>query len=253
MNNIVITGGAGLIGKSFSHALAESGANIIIADWDYEKAKAIASEINVNHKKNKAFALKYDATSADSIQTLLDKSISLIGNIDTLINNVYIKNKNYGKDFFSVDLSSFNENLASNVGAYFETSKIFSKHFLDIGHGNIINIASIYGTISPKFNIYKNTKMTMPVEYSAIKSAVIHLTKYMAQYFKDKQIRVNCISPGGIFDNQPQEFIDRYREGCINKGMLDTQDLTGTLLFLVSNHSKFINGQNIIIDDGFSL
>lgn len=95
--------------------------------------------------------------------------------------------------------------------------------------------------------------MSVPVEYAAIKSGLIHLTKYMAKYFKGLNIRVNTLSPGGIFDNQPQSFLDAYKDRCLTKGMLDKSDLRGSLLYLLSDMSKYVNGQNIIVDDGFTL
>jgi NAD(P)-dependent dehydrogenase (short-subunit alcohol dehydrogenase family) len=95
--------------------------------------------------------------------------------------------------------------------------------------------------------------MTVPVEYAAIKAGIIHLTRYLAKYLKSKNIRVNCISPGGILDSQPKVFLKKYKEKCINKGMLDAKDLNSALDFLLSSDSKFVNGQNIIIDDGFTL
>ena len=107
--------------------------------------------------------------------------------------------------------------------------------------------------MAPKFEIYKNTHMTTPVEYAAIKSGQIHLTKYMAKYFKGMGIRVNSISPGGIFDNQPELFLSSYKSKCSSKGMLDKDDLNGTLVYLLSDYNKFVNGQNIVVDDGFSL
>jgi len=126
-------------------------------------------------------------------------------------------------------------------------------YFQKQGYGNIINISSIYGVISPKFEIYDNTEMTMPVEYAAIKSGMLHLTKYMAKYFKGNNIRVNAISPGGILDSQPEEFLKKYNQECLTKGMLNGCDLNGTLVFLLSDMSMYINGQNIVVDDGFSL
>jgi NAD(P)-dependent dehydrogenase (short-subunit alcohol dehydrogenase family) len=126
-------------------------------------------------------------------------------------------------------------------------------YFQKQGYGNIINISSIYGAMAPKFEIYDNTEMTMPVEYAAIKSGMLHLTKYMAKYFKGKNIRVNAISPGGILNNQPSEFLSKYNQNCSTKGMLDAKDLNGTLIFLLSDMSNYINGQNIVVDDGFTL
>ena len=95
--------------------------------------------------------------------------------------------------------------------------------------------------------------MTTPVEYAAIKSGLIHLTKYMARYFKGMNIKVNTLSPGGIFDNQNELFLEKYNNECLNKGMLDKSDLKGTLVYLLSDMSKYVNGQNIIVDDGFTL
>ena len=95
--------------------------------------------------------------------------------------------------------------------------------------------------------------MTSPVEYTAAKSAIIAISKYFAKYYKNKNIRINCISPGGIFDNQDSKFIEKYKQDTLNKGLLDPEDMLGTVKFLVSDDSKYINGQNIIIDDGWSL
>jgi NAD(P)-dependent dehydrogenase (short-subunit alcohol dehydrogenase family) len=143
--------------------------------------------------------------------------------------------------------------LGLNLGGYFTASQQFSQYFKKQGYGNIINISSIYGVIAPKFEVYDNTPMTMPVEYAAIKSGLIHLTKYMAKYFKGMNIKVNALSPGGIFDSQPEAFLEKYKEKCLNKGMLDKSDLKGTLVYLLSDMSRYVNGQNIVVDDGFSL
>ena len=105
----------------------------------------------------------------------------------------------------------------------------------------------------PRFEIYKGTKMTTPVEYAVIKSGLNHLTKYMAKYFKGLNIRVNALSPGGILDNQPKKFILKYNHKSLNKGILNEDDLSGTLIYMLSDMSKHLNGQIITVDDGFSL
>ena len=173
--------------------------------------------------------------------------------IDALVNNAYPRNKNYGRHFFDVEYSDFIENLGLNLGGYFAASQQFARYFKEQGYGNIINICSIYGVVAPKFEIYNNTTMTMPVEYAAIKSGLIHLTKYMAKYFKGMNIKVNALSPGGIFDNQPEPFLEKYKDQCLNKGMLNNSDLKGTLVYLLSDMSRYVNGQNIVVDDGFSI
>ena len=117
----------------------------------------------------------------------------------------------------------------------------------------MVNISSIYGVVAPKFEIYDNTKMTMPIEYSAIKSALLHLNKYVVAYVNDSKFRINAISPGGIFDHQPTPFLDAYKSNTNGAGMLDVSEMIGSVLFLLSDQSRYVTAQNIIIDDGFSL
>lgn len=251
---IVVTGGAGLLGREFVKAIVKNEGKAIIADINPELSKNVKNEIvsSLQIDPLQIACFKLDITSKKSIQELI-KSISKTEKIDALVNNAYPINKNYGKHFFDVEYDDFCENVNMNLGGYFLCSQIFAKYFIENGLGNIINISSIYGVIPPRFEIYDNTKMTMPVEYSIIKSGLIHLTKYMSKYLKGNNIRVNTISPGGIIDSQPKKFIAKYKNQCLNKGMLDAEDLTGTLIFLLGNDSKHINGQNIIVDDGFTL
>jgi NAD(P)-dependent dehydrogenase (short-subunit alcohol dehydrogenase family) len=152
-----------------------------------------------------------------------------------------------------VTYGDFCENVGLHLGGYFLVAQQFGLFFREQGHGNIVNMSSIYGAVAPKFEIYKDTPMTMPVEYAAIKAGVNHLTRYMASYFKGSGIRVNCLSPGGIFDSQPDAFLNAYNAHCAGKGMLDPKDMVESLVFLLSDGSKHINGQNLIVDDGFTL
>lgn len=251
--NIVITGGAGLIGKAFVKAVVNNSGRAIIADINIENSKRVCDELCQEFETKNIDVIQMDITDKQSIQTCISNLNKKFGKIDGLVNNAYPRNKNYGKHFFDVEYDDFVENVGLNLGGYFLTSQQFAKYFQHQGYGNIINISSIYGVIAPKFDIYEGTSMTTPPEYAAIKSGLIHLTGYMAKYFSGDNIRVNSISPGGIFDNQDQGFLDAYRQNCLNKGMLDAEDLQGTLVFLLSDSSKFINGQNIIVDDGFTL
>jgi NAD(P)-dependent dehydrogenase (short-subunit alcohol dehydrogenase family) len=127
------------------------------------------------------------------------------------------------------------------------------KYFISQGHGNLIHLSSIQGVAAPKFEHYEGTVMTSPIEYTAVKSGIISMTRWLAKYYKNNNIRVNCISPGGILDQQPQSFLENYRDSCTSKGMLDPTDVAGTVLFLISDQSLYINGQNLVIDDGWSL
>ena len=250
---IVITGGAGLIGQEFAKAIIDQGGMVIIADIDEERMQCVSKELSQELKSDSVDFFKLDITSKNSISECIEYVNGKYKRIDALINNAYPRNKNYGRHFFDVEYDDFVENLGMNLGGCIIPSQLFSLYFQKQGYGNIINISSIYGVIAPKFEIYDNTEMTMPVEYAAIKSGMLHLTKYMAKYFKGKNIRVNAISPGGILDSQPREFLSEYNQQCSTKGMLDPKDLNGVLIFLLSDMSSYINGQNIIIDDGFTL
>ena len=255
LNNqvVVVTGGAGLIGKEFVKAIVEQNGVAIIADINEELGYSVKINLQEELKSENIDFVQLDITSKESLQKCINYLDEKYGRIDALVNNAYPRNKNYARHFFEVEYEDFVENLGLNLGGYFTTSQQFSKYFEQQKYGNIINISSIYGIVAPKFEVYENTQMTMPVEYAAIKSGLIHLTKYMAKYFKGMNIKVNTLSPGGIFDNQPQDFLEAYRKECFNKGMLDKSDLKGTLVYLLSDMSKYVNGQNIVVDDGFTL
>ncbi len=250
---VVITGGAGLIGKEFVKAVVENQGIAIIADINEELGLKVKEDLSKELNTINIDFIKLDITSKSSLNNCIDSLNDKYQRIDALVNNAYPRNKNYGRHFFDVEYEDFVQNLGLNLGGYFTASQQFSQYFKKKGYGNIVNISSIYGVVAPKFEVYDNTPMTMPVEYAAIKSGLIHLTKYMAKYFKGMNIKVNALSPGGIFDSQPEAFLGKYKEQCLNKGMLDKSDLKGTLVYLLSDMSRYVNGQNIVVDDGFTL
>ena len=250
MKNVLVIGG-GSWGSCLAKLLVENGNNVYL--WEYNKKNRDTMK---KERKNPIFLSEVKLPDElkiidDYCEVLSDEE--KYGKIDALVNSAYPRNKNYGKHFFEVTYDDFCENLGMNLGGYFLTSQLFAKYFYEQGFGNIINLASIYGVIAPRFEIYDNTRMTTPVEYAAIKSGLIHLSKYMAKYFKGKNIRVNTISLGGIEDKQPEPFLKAYKEFCLNKGMLNAKDISGTVLYLLSDLSEFVNGQNIVVDDGFTL
>ena len=251
---IVITGGAGLIGQEFVAATVEQNAVAVIADINKQIGKDMVKKLSHQWHSNKIDFIELDITSKDSLQKCIEAINKKYSRIDALVNNAYPRNKHFGNDFFDVRYNDFCDNINLHLGGYFLASQQFAKYFKLQGYGNIINMSSIYGVVAPDFDFYKNTDMVgVPIEYAAIKSALLHLTKYMATRFKDLNIRVNAISPGGILENQPKLFLQRYTKKCLTKGMLDKSDLKGTLIYLLSDMSKFVNGQNIIVDDGFTL
>jgi len=249
---IVVTGGAGLFGRTFVEGIAAAGGTTIAADINLQAAQETASALSPN-SSGRIEAAQLDITSEESIRSLITDLRERHGHIDAVVNNAYPRNRNYGRKLEDVSHADFCENLNLHLGGYFLVTQQFCKIFREQGGGNVINMSSIYGFMTPRFEVYDGTAMTMPVEYSAIKAGVVQLTRYFAQYFKGSGIRVNCISPGGILDKQPESFLAAYNSHCASKGMLLPQDVLGALLFLLSDESRFMTGQNIVVDDGYSL
>lgn len=237
---VVVIGAGGLLGRDFVRGIAEQGGHPVLADI-------------VKPQTSDNSAIGVDINSKASVMVLINTVHERYGRIDVVVNSAYPRNAQYGRKFFDVTHEDFCENISLNLGGMFLVCQKMAEYFQKQGHGNIINIASIYGITAPKFEIYENTAMTMPIEYAAIKSAVIHLTKYMAKYLKGSHIRVNSLSPGGILDKQPEAFLAAYKKICTDKGMLDPVEITNALLFLISDMSLYVNGHNLIVDDGFSI
>ena len=249
---VVVVGGAGRLGRQFCKAIATNGGIVVVADCDLDSANSVADDIAKCHP-GQATAVAFDITSKDSIIEAIAKVNETHRAIDAVVNSAYPRNSHYGRMMEDVTYADFCDNVSMHLGGYFLVAQQFAAFFQKQGRGNIINLSSIYGVIAPRFEIYRATAMTMPVEYAAIKSGVLHLTRYMAKYLKGTGIRVNAISPGGILDGQPEAFLQKYDDLCLSKGMLDKSDIDGALVFLLSDASSFVNGQNLIVDDGFSL
>jgi len=250
---IVITGGAGEIGRCFVKGIASQGGIAIAADIDIEAAIRLVEEKNYKNNDGHIEAVQLDITSKQSICALISKIQNEYGHIDAVVNNAYPRNKNYARKLEDVTYKDFCENIDMHLGGYFLVAQQFCLAFKAQGYGNVVNMSSIYGSKAPRFEVYEGTAMTMPVEYAAIKSAIEHLTRYFAQYFKGTGVRVNSLSPGGILADQPTIFLNAYKKHCASKGMLDAADLLGALQFLLSDESRYLTGQNLLVDDGFSL
>ena len=246
---VFITGAAGLIGRRFVETVMDHGGKVAAAD--VSKSGLVA--LRQAYDSESLLTLDMDVNDTASVADGLAESVSFFGVVDGLVNSAYPRNAQYGKGFFDVEYDDFCENLNLNLASTFLVSQSFAKYFKARQTGSIVSLGSIYGVNAPDFGIYEGTPMTMPVEYAAIKSGVIHLTKYMAQYLKKDGVRVNCISPGGVFDGQPEPFLEKYHARCGQQGMLDPEHLDSALLFLLCDQSKMVTGQNIVVDDGFSL
>ena len=250
----IITGGAGLLGRAFSKECAKYNVNVVITDIDEEKGKELAKKIRKETGNKNIVFQKCDITNFKDIRNLINTTTRKFKKIDVLVNNAYPRSKNYCRKFEDVSYKDFCENTNMHLGGYFLITQQVAKIMMRQNYGNIINMASIYGFRAPRFEIYEGTDMTVPVEYSVIKGGIINLTKYLASYLGGYNIRVNAISPGGVFNNQPGSFVKKYSEKVIlGKRMANVDDLTGTLIYLLSDASKYITGQNIIVDGGWTI
>lgn len=253
-NLTVVTGGAGLIGASFCEGILQAGGKCLIADINKVKSETLMKTLTKKYSEKNVGYFPLDITSKSSISEMITFAENYFHqNITALVNNAYPKTPDFGKDFFEVEYDTLCKNMNMHLGGYFLTSQVLAKYFQNKKQGNIINIASIYGVINPRFEIYEGTNIKSTVEYAMIKSSLVFLTSFMAKRFKGMNIRVNSISPGGILDGQGEAFVTAYKKHCSEKGMLNPSDLVGALIFLLSDSSQFMNGQNLVIDDGFTL
>lgn len=251
---VVLLGGAGLLGRAFAAELCTHGATVVIADLQLAQAELACAATGQDRRAAGQLPLPemVDITSKTSLRELIARVTLSLGRIDAMVNCAYPRNSNYGRKAEVVEYEDFCDNVAKHLGGYFLAMQQFAEHFRQQGHGHVINIASIYGSVTPRFEIYEGTHMTMPVEYAAIKAGLLQLSRYFMRYYKGSAVRFNCISPGGIRDRQPDSFVSRYNAFAQSKGMLAPSDVTGTLTYLISDLSQFVNGQNIVVDDGWS-
>lgn len=246
----LVVGATGRLGTVIVNSALSAGANIVAVDQNAHFLHGLRSK----HRENgQLLALEGDMTQAKSIQGIIAAGIEQFGALDGAVNTAYPRNSNYGRKFFDVSYEDFCENVSMHLGGYFLFMQQCAKYAKTEGKVfSLVNMSSIYGVIAPRFDVYADTEMTMPVEYAAIKSALQHLSSYVTSYMKGTAFRVNCVSPGGILAGQNRDFLERYNQYCGSKGMLDAEDVIGAVLFLLSDASRYVNGQNIIVDDGFS-
>lgn len=247
---VVIFGGTGLIGKELVKAVLLNGAEVIVATRSAEQSNN--NWLDKRLHPNLAMAT-LDVTDSVSVDNFFLNLKNDHGEVDAIVNCTLPIASGYGATLEEIIFQDFCENVVAHLGAAFLLCQKAAIYFTKKGGGNIINFASIYGFLPPRFEIYENSRMTKEVEYVVCKSAIIQLSKYLAKYLKGRNIRVNCLSPGGVRDDHSEEFMSKYASHCMSKGMLNSTDVTGTVLFLLSDQSKFITGQNIVVDDGFSL
>jgi len=246
---VLIAGGCGKLGYSFVKSIVLNNGKVVLLDTNENKGKKIQIEFG----KDRVLFFKCDITEAKQIDSCLFKATRLFGKVESAVNTTYPAFAKNRVKFENLNMKFLRNELGNHLGGAIIFSQRLIKYFLKQGHGNLIHISSIQGVRPPKFDHYTGTKMTAPIEYCTSKSGIILMVQYLSKYYKGKNIRINSISPGGIFNNQSKKFIIKYKKSCLNKGLLDPEDINGTLLFLLSDLSQYINGQNLIVDDGWVL
>lgn len=241
----VVVGGAGLIGSEIVKGLGDFGAKVFIADNNKKAAERV-------RRKNVKF-IYLDITSEDSVRQALKEIYRQAGRINILVNSSYPRTSDWGLKLEEVTFDSWKENVNNHLGGYFLCSKFAAELMKKKSGGLILNFASIYGVVAPDFGIYKGTKMTMPAAYSAIKGGIVAFTKYVATYYAKYNIRANVVSPGGVYNHQDASFVKKYKEKTPLNRMANPEDIVGAVVFLCSDASSYITGQNIIVDGGWSV
>lgn len=239
----IVTGGGGLLGQEISKALADFGAKVYVAEIGQQKIPPASPQINY---------LPLNITSEEEVKQAFKYVSDKENKLDILVTCAYPRTKDWGDALENVPFDSWQENLNSHLGGTFICCREAAAHMKNSGGGSIINMASIYGVVAPDFSIYEGTDMTMPVAYSAIKSGIIGLTRYLATYYAKFNIRANAISPGGIEDKQPEKFVNQYSKKTPLGKMGQASDIVGGVIFLASESSSYITGQNLLIDGGWT-
>jgi NAD(P)-dependent dehydrogenase (short-subunit alcohol dehydrogenase family) len=241
LNNkiIIVTGGSGLLGNSIIDDIRSNGGIAINAD--------IKSNID-----NDPFFENCDVTNQQSVEELIDSVVNKYGKIDGFVNNAYPRTSDWGTHFEQIKFDSWKLNVDLQLNSVFICCQSILKQMKKQKFGSIVNISSIYGSVGPDFNIYKGTEMTMPAAYSAIKGGIVNFSKYIASYFGSYGIRVNCVSPGGIFDNQPLIFMSNYEQKVPLRRLAKPNEISPSVSFLLSDSSSYITGHNLFVDGGWT-
>jgi len=248
----IITGGAGLLGRQHAEAIAAFGGIPIILDTDYRTAREIVQYTG-------GLAFECDVTLQSNINAVIDKILDLRGHIDILVNNLSC-NANVETLGISSRLEHYSylqwiQDIELGLTSSFFCSKIVGGYMAKRGKGVIVNIASDLSVIAPDQRLYRKEGLAddeqpvKPISYSVVKHGIIGLTKYLATYWAGK-VRVNALSPGGIFNNQLDDFV-KCASNLIPMGrMAEVSEMAGALVFLASDASSYLTGQNIVIDGG---
>jgi NAD(P)-dependent dehydrogenase (short-subunit alcohol dehydrogenase family) len=242
----VVTGGAGLFGRQIVEALAEAGAKTFTASRDLQKLEATAALFR--GRGLDVTALPLDQADEASVLALLKRVADAAGGVDVLVNNAVLRPM---KDW-SDPAAAFARSMEVNATGLFLMARAFGEHMAARGRGSIINVGSIQGVVGPDFTLYEGLDWGTPPDYFFHKGGLLQLTKYAASKLGHRGVRVNAISPGGFFNNQDALFVPRYNARTFLGRMANETDLKGVIVFLASDASAYITGENIMVDGGYA-
>ena len=261
----LITGAAGLLGREHAAALAALGAKVVLTDISKDSLQNTAEQLKTEFSDEQIQTYEMDVTSITSIK-LVQEQLNNKGQIDILINNAAIDPKvNADNNLVEVSrlehfpLSQWNFQLEVGLTGAFLCSQAFGTDMAKRGYGVILNIASDLSIIAPDQRLYQKPELpkfqqpVKPVTYSVIKTALIGLTRYLATYWADQGVRVNALSPGGVYNGQGEEFVTRLTNLIPMGRMAERDEYRGAIQFLCSDASRYMTGQNIAIDGGRSV
>jgi len=246
---ILITGGLGKLGRKYAETFSAFGAEVVLVD--------IVDPASVEFKLPlRTYYFKCDIANKNDVRALFSKIKLEIGLASVLINNAAAAQTTFFEGslvkFEDFPLEVWQANLNVNLTGAFLCSQEAGKHMLELGRGNIVNISSTYGIVACDQRIYGTSGLNSNVAYATTKSGLVNFTRYLASYWQGKGIRVNCLVPGGVYNNQPKEFFDNYISRTMLKRMAEPDDLGAALLYLISNSSSWVTGSVFVVDGGFS-
>lgn len=260
---VVLTGGAGLLGRQFTRAFLEVGARVIIVDLGEEPATAAAAAACKETGRD-ALGLGADISNKTDVERLFHQIEAQVGRVDVLVNNAAIDPKfdadlagRQTNTFEDYPLELWQQSLDVNLTGTFLCCQAAGKMMLQQGGGVIVNISSTYGVVAPDQRLYQRDgeevqSLFKPASYAVTKAAVAHLTRYLAAYWAGKGIRVNTLTPHGIANRHEQEFVRRFADRSPLGRMATQDEMNAALLFLASNASSYMTGANLVVDGGWS-
>lgn len=260
---VIIIGGAGMLGEEYAHAMAQVRAQVVVADLDRQRAEQVAVAVS-EQTGVPAKAMHVDVADKASVIRMAQQVMDTYGRIDGLVNNAALDPKfnsqnahQHINSFEDYPLELWNQGLAVNLTGMFLCAQAVAPIMLAQGRGVIVNISSTYGLVGPDQRLYQSDNLPAPrtfkpVVYSVTKSAVIGLTRYLATYWAGKGIRVNTLSPGGVFNDHDDGFARRYSDRTPLGRMAYKSEYNGALLFLLSDASSYMTGANLVVDGGWT-